>query len=412
MTSWLAFILFIILFSFLIETMASILNLKALSPQLPFEFTGIYNINDYAHSQEYTKSTTSLSLIENGVVTLLTLLFLLVGGFNSIDLWARSFAFGEIVTGLLFIGTLLLLSFILSLPFSLYSTFVIEERFGFNQTTPATYFLDILKTTFLLIIIGIPILSFILWLFINSGSAAWIYCWAGIVIFSLILQFLAPVLILPLFNTFSPLNEGSLLEMILSYTKKENFKIKGIYTMDGSKRSSKINAFFTGLGRFKKIVFYDTLLKKLEKEEVLGVLAHEMGHFKKKHILKMMLGSVIQTGVMLYLFSFFQSSSTISAAFQMDHISTYSGLVFFGFIYSPVSLILSLYFNNLSRKHEFEADSYAAKTLDNPQYLMNSLKKLSQANLTNLTPHPLYVFMHYSHPPVLERIKELANMEN
>ncbi len=412
MTSWLAFILFIILFSFFIETIASILNLKALSPHLPFEFTGIYNINDYTHSQEYTKSTTSLALIENTFVTLLTLLFLLLGGFNSIDLWARSFAFGEIVTGLIFIGTLLLLSFILSLPFSIYATFVIEERFGFNKTTPATYFLDIFKTTFLLIIIGIPVLSFILWLFMNSGSAAWIYCWAGIVIFSLILQFLAPVLILPLFNTFSPLNEGSLLKLILSYTKRENFKIKGIYTMDGSKRSSKINAFFTGLGRYKKIVFYDTLLENLEKEEVLGVLAHEMGHFKKKHILKMMLGSVIQTGVMLYLFSLFLGSSTISTAFQMDHMSTYSGLVFFGFIYSPVSLILSLYFNKLSRKHEFEADNYAAKTLDNPQYLMNSLKKLSQINLSNLTPHPLYVFIHYSHPPVLERLKELANLEN
>ena len=412
MTSWLTFILFIILFSFLIETIASILNLKALSPHLPFEFTGIYNINDYAHSQEYTKSTTSLSLIENGFVTLLTLLFLLLGGFNSIDLWARSFSFGEMVTGLIYISTLLLFSFILSLPFSLYSTFVIEKRFGFNKTTPATYFFDIFKTTFLLIIIGIPVLSFILWLFINSGAVAWLYCWAGIVIFSLILQFLAPVLILPLFNTFSPLNEGSLLNMILSYTKKENFKIKGIYTMDGSKRSSKINAFFTGLGRFKKIVFYDTLLEKLENEEVLGVLAHEMGHFKKKHILKMMLGSIIQTGVMLYLFSLFLGSSTISAAFQMDHISTYSSLVFFGFIYSPVSLILSLFFNKLSRKHEFEADSYASKTLDNPQYLMNSLKKLSQANLTNLTPHPLYVFINYSHPPVLERLKELANLKN
>jgi len=407
MNSWLIIILLILISSFILETIVSLLNLKALSPQLPKEFETIYDTKDYSKSQEYTKTTTVFSLVSNSVSTLLTVFFLLLAGFNYIDIWVRSFGFGEIISGLLFAGSLGGLSFILSLPFSIYSTFVIEERFGFNQTTWQTYFLDIVKSILLTILIGGPILALILWFFLTSGSLGWLYCWIGVVLFSIVLQFLAPVLIMPLFNKFSPLQEGSLLNMIMEYADREQFTLQGIYTMDGSKRSSKLNAFFTGFGRFRKIVFYDTLIEKLNSKEIVAVLAHEMGHFKLKHIFKMLLASVVQTGLMFYLLSLFLDNKGLSDAFGMEQMSTYASLVFFGFIYSPVSLIISIFFNVSSRRHEYEADSYAATTTGSPEELVNSLKKLSQANLSNLTPHPLYVFIHYSHPPVLERIQKL-----
>lgn len=296
---------------------------------------------------------------------------------------------------------------LLSLPFSVYSTFTIEERFGFNRTTWKTYILDTAKSILLTLLLGGPILALILWFFINSGSLGWMYCWFGVVLFSGLLQFIAPVLIMPLFNKFSPLPEGELRSAILQYATRENFLLQGIYTMDGSKRSSKLNAFFTGFGRFRKIVFYDTLVEKLDVQQIVAVLAHEMGHFKLKHIFKMLVSSFIQLGVMFFLLSQFLNNQGLSSAFGMEHISTYSSLIFFGFIYSPVSLLVSIFFNFISRKHEFEADQYAAKTTEAPNELIDSLKILSQANLSNLTPHPLNVFIHYSHPPVLQRIEKL-----
>jgi STE24 endopeptidase len=212
---------------------------------------------------------------------------------------------------------------------------------------------------------------------------------------------------MPLFNKFSPLENGSLRDKILNYAEQEHFKLQGIFTMDGSKRSSKLNAFFTGFGRFRKIVFYDTLLEKLTESEIVAVLAHEMGHFKLGHIVKMLFASIIQTGIMFYLLSIFLENREISGAFFMAETSIYSSLIFFGFLYSPINLLVSILFNAFSRKNEFEADNYAARTTGSPEKLITSLKKLSQANLSNLTPHPLMVFVHYSHPPVLARIEKL-----
>ncbi|MFW2366224.1 MAG: M48 family metallopeptidase, partial [Desulforhopalus sp.] len=270
MNPWLVLILLIIFISFFLEFFISLLNLRALVPTLPAEFREIYNEEEYDKSQRYTKATTSFSLIDSSFSTFLTVLFLLLGGFGYIDNFARSFGYGEIVTGLIFTGALALLSSAVSLPFSVYRTFVIEERFGFNRTTVKTFLLDLVKGTLLAIIIGAPLLSLILWFFINSGSYGWIYCWIGVVCFTLVLQFLAPVLIMPLFNKFYPLEEGELRDMILGYAQKQNFKLQGIFTMDGSKRSSKLNAFFTGFGRFRKIVFFDTLVEKLKPTEILA----------------------------------------------------------------------------------------------------------------------------------------------
>jgi STE24 endopeptidase len=305
----------------------------------------------------------------------------------------------------------MLLSFIVSLPFSIYSTFKIESQFGFNRTTPRTFITDIIKSILLAILLGAPVLALILWFFENSGPYAWFYCWLGVILFSVVLQFLAPVLIMPLFNTFTPLQEGSLNEKITHYAKQENFKIQGIYTMDGSKRSAKLNAFFTGFGTFRKIVFFDTLVEKLSEDEIVAVLAHEMGHYKKHHIWKMMGASVFQTGLMFFLLSFFIKNPGLFEAFAMEALSIYASLVFFAFIYSPLNTLLSILFNYFSRVHEFEADRYAAHSTGKPEMLIQGLKKLSRENLSNLTPHPLMVFFSYSHPPVLERIRTLNGIK-
>jgi STE24 endopeptidase len=411
MNTWFLIVLFILVFGLLLEVTTSLLNLKALTPDLPDDFSDIYNKDEYAKSQKYTRATTHLSMVSSIVTTTLVLLFLIFGGFNSVDLYARSFQYGSIVTGLIFSGCLALLTFLVSLPFSLYSTFVIEEQFGFNKTTLKTFIMDTLKAALLMVILGGPLLSLILWFFESAGNFAWFYCWCGVVVFSVIIQFLAPVLIFPLFNKFFPLEEGELKRNILQYSEKEDFKIQGIFTMDGSKRSTKLNAFFTGFGRFRKIVFYDTLLEKLTTQETVAVLAHEMGHFKRKHVVKMLAGSIAQTGIMFYLLSLIMNNRMLFDAFSMTHTSIYASLVFFSFIYSPVNSLVSIVFNFLSRKHEYEADSYAVKTTGHQKNLITALKKLCQANLTNLTPHPLVVFLEYTHPPVLLRIQAIRRLQ-
>ncbi len=411
MNTWLVIILLILLSGYVLECVVSLLNLKALKQELPEEFTGIYNTKDYTQSQAYTRSKTLFDTVSTTCSSVITLLFLLLGGFNTVDLFARSFELGPVYTGLIFSASLILLTYLINLPFSIYSTFVIEERFGFNRTNAITFILDTIKATLLLVILGGPLLALILWFFETTGTYAWVYCWVGVVLFSIILQFLAPVLIFPLFNTFTPLEDGILKQQISSYAEKESFKIQGIFTMDGSKRSSKLNAFFTGFGRFRKIVFYDTLIDKLNTEEIIAVLAHEMGHFKLKHILKMLFASIVQTGIMFYLLSCILYNAGLFEAFGMSNISTYASLIFFSFLYSPVNTVVSIFYNFLSRKHEFEADLYAAKTTGQNTYLISGLKKLSQANLTNLTPHPLVVFLQYTHPPVLFRIEALRQFK-
>jgi STE24 endopeptidase len=407
MNPWLVCILLIIFIQYVLEVSVALLNLKALSPQLPEEFARETTQDEYAKSQEYTRITTYVSLLENTWSTVLTLVFLLSGGFNRVDIWARSFGFGTIPTGLLYMGVLLFLLMLIGLPFSLYSTFVIENRFGFNKTTVKTFILDHIKSILLAIIIGGPVLALVLWFFAQTGPLAWIYCWIGVVIVSLILQFLAPVLIMPLFNTFTPLADGPLKEAIMSYADQQDFKMQGIFTMDGSKRSTKVNAFFTGLGRFRKIVFYDTLVEKLSEVEIVAVLAHEMGHFKLHHIIKMILASILQTGILFYFLSITINNQGLFDAFGMVHLSIYASLVFFGFLFSPVNLLVSIVFNIFSRRHEFSADQFASNSIGSPDTLIRGLKKLSCANLSNLTPHPFHVFLHYSHPPILERIAAL-----
>ena len=411
MNPWLLFILLLISAHYLLDTIISLLNLKALSPDLPDEFSDTFDQDKYRQSQEYTKVQTKFSIAENSITTLVTVIFLLAGGFNLIDLFVRSGGYGPIATGVCYAIVIMALSFIVGLPFSIYGTFVIESRFDFNRTTAKTFILDIVKGLAVSLVIGVPILSLVLWFFENSGAFGWLFCWIGVVAFGFVIQWLAPVLIMPLFNKFTSLEEGALRDKIMSYAKREHFTISGIFTMDGSKRSAKLNAFFTGFGRFRKIVFFDTILEKIDDDEIVAVLAHEMGHFKKRHIWKMMATNILQTGLMFYLLSLFLNNQGLFEAFKMEHISIYASLFFFAFLYSPINTLLSISFNMLSRSHEYEADRYAAETTGNPETLIRSLKKLSLANLSNLTPHPAMVFYSYSHPPILARIDALRDLK-
>lgn len=407
MNGWLLFILAVIILGFLLDLAVSLTTLKALSPTLPESFSDIFSPEKYRRSQQYTRATTRLALIETSVITFASVVFLLAGGFNFVDLLARAPGFGPIPTGLLFCAILLLLSFFLSLPFSIYSTFYLEERFDFNRTRPGTFIADIAKSVLLALLIGGPVLALILWFFETAGAFAWFYCWLGVVFFSLIMQFLAPVLILPLFNTYTPLDAGALREKIQTYLDQEQFTLADIYTMDGSRRSTKLNAFFTGFGRFRKIAFFDTLVEKLDNDEIVAVLAHEMGHFKKRHIWKISGLSWLQTGLLFYLLSYFINNPGVFEAFRMESLSIYASLVFFAYIFSPLNTLLSIGFKALSRQYEFEADRYAADSTGRPEQLIRALKKLSLENLSNLTPHPLAVALRYSHPPVLQRIGRL-----
>jgi len=409
MNNWLLFIIIVLLGNYLLEQILSYLNIKALVNKVPGEFQEVFDAEKYRKSQEYTKATSKFEQVQSTVSILVLLIFLLAGGFNSVDIFIRSFNQGEIITGILYIACLILLSSILSLPFSFYSTFIIEERFGFNNTTKKTFFSDIIKGIILSILIGTPILYLILWFFETTGDLAWVYCWAGLTVISILLQFLAPVLIMPLFNKFTPLEDGTLKEKVIAFAQNASFSIQGIYTMDGSKRSSKLNAFFTGFGKFRKIVFYDTLLEQLDNDEIIAVLAHEMGHYKHHHLMKIMAISICHTGLLFFLLSLFIGNENLFAAFQMEHLSIYGALIFFSFIFSPLSLLLGIAVNVLTRKHEFQADRYAANPPSHGTALISGLKKLSLANLSNLTPHPAMVFFHHSHPPVLERIRALRN---
>lgn len=393
---------------YLLELGADALNLSTLGERLPDEFRGVYDPESYARSQAYTRAKTMFGIVSSTASLAATLLFWWCGGFPYLDGLARSFGWGELWTGLAYIAGLAALRFLFSLPFSLYGTFVLEERFGFNRTTPATFAADLLKGLLLALAIGGPLLALVLWLFMTAGSGAWLAVWGAVTVLSLALQFVAPTWIMPLFNKFTPLEEGALRGEILAYAERVRFPLQGVYVMDGSKRSSKSNAFFTGFGKFKRIALFDTLIKNHSVPELVAVLAHEIGHYKKKHIIKGIIVSVLHTGLMLFLLSIFLSERGLFDAFFMERVSVYAGLVFFGMLFAPAEFFLSLGMHALSRKHEYEADRFAAETTGSPGEMASALKKLSVDNLSHLTPHPLYVFLHYSHPPVLQRIRALA----
>ncbi|MGA2624969.1 MAG: M48 family metallopeptidase [Bacteroidota bacterium] len=400
-------ILAAILLEYALQLAADYFNLKTLRAEVPKEFAGVYNEAAYGKSQAYTKTNTTFGIFTATVNLAVILTFWFSGGFNYIDVIVRRWNFGFLWTGLLFIGLLMLLKSILSLPFSIYSTFVIEERFGFNKTTVKTFASDLIKGLILAVVLGGPLAAAILAFFSFAGPLAWFYCWIATAVFILLVQFIAPTWIMPLFNKFTPLGDGELRTAILDYARSVSFPLKGIFVMDGSKRSGKSNAFFTGFGKNKRIALFDTLIAKHTVAELVAVLAHEIGHYKKKHIVQSIVISIAHMGLMFFLLSFFITTRGLFDAFYMQDISVYAGLIFFGMLYSPIELILSLAMHLLSRKNEYEADRFAADTIQRPESMIDALKKLSVDNLSNLTPHPFYVFLNYSHPPVLQRIQAI-----
>ena len=409
MNPFLIIILAAIILEYAIDLVANLLNLKALIFEVPDALKGLYKPEEYRNSQLYTRSVTSFSIVASSFRLALLLAFWFGGGFNYLDQFIRSWGLLPIANGLFYIGILLLGYSLITLPLSIYATFVIEERFGFNRTTPVTFITDRLKGLALALLLGAPLLVIVLALFEYAGNYAWLCCWVAITVFTLGLQFVAPTWIMPLFNKFTPMEPGELKEAILQYARSVKFPVKNVLVMDGYKRSSKSNAFFTGFGRNKRIALFDTLIEKHSVGELVAVLAHEIGHYKKKHILQGTIIGILHAGVILFLLSIFVDKPGLFEAFYMDEPSIYTGLLFFSLLYTPVELILSIVLQVISRKNEYQADRFAAATTHESQNLSNALRKLSADHLSNLTPHPFYVFLNYSHPPLLKRLDALEN---
>lgn len=397
-----------IVVDFILNLVADGLNLKHLSSTLPGAFEGVYDPQRYRKSQQYLKANTQFGWVASTFNLLVLLVFWFAKGFPLLDRWVRSLDLGPILSGLIYIGILMLLKSVLALPFSVYATFVIEERFGFNKTTWSTYLADLLKSLALALLLGTPLLAAILAFFQYAGANAWLYCWVGVTLYMLVVQFVVPTWIMPLFNRFTPLKDGELKSAILSYAASINFPLENVYQMDGSRRSTKSNAFFTGFGKHKRIVLFDTLIRQHTTGELVAVLAHEMGHYKKKHVPQALILGILQTGLLLFLLSKFITFQGLFDAFYMPQQSVYAGLLFFAMLYAPIDFFVGILTQILSRKNETVADQFAAQTTGDPGSMVDALKKLAVHNLSNLTPHPFYVFLNYSHPPVLKRIQLLS----
>ena len=396
----------ILLIKFVIDSVLNHLNAKHFNDTLPNDISDVYEINEYQQSQSYKKTNHNFSKITSLFSLITTLLFFFFDGFSIVDEIARGFSNNIIIITLIFFGIIIIGSDIISIPFSLYKTFVIEEKFGFNKSTKKLFFLDKIKGLLMTIILGGSILSIITWFYEFTGNYFWIYTWLLITTFSVFLNMFYSKLIVPLFNEQTILEEGDLKNEIVKYVNSVGFKANNIYVLNGSKRSTKANAYFSGFGSQKRITLYDTLINDLENNEIVAVLAHEVGHYKRKHILFNLTSSIILTGFALFVLSLFIKTPILSLALGVSHPSFHIGLIAFGILYSPVSQILGIFMNYMSRKFEYQADNYAKNTFS-ASPLISSLKKLSKNSLSNLTPHYLYVFFHFSHPTLLDRIKNL-----
>ena len=386
-----------------------LLNLRALAPTLPDEFADVYDAGDYRRSQDYTRTRTRFGLVASLFDLAVLLVFWLAGGFGWLDEVVRSFGLGPVWTGLVFFLILAVAKGILDLPFQIWGVFVVEEKYGFNLSSPRTFVLDLVKGLMVAVVLGVPLMIGFLALFEYGGDAAWIYAWAAVVAFSFVMQILAPTLIMPLFNKFTPLEDGELKEAILVYARRADFPLKGVFSVDASRRTTKGNAFFTGFGKSKRIALFDTLVQRHPVGELVAVLAHEVGHYKKRHVLIATVFSALEMGLFLGLFALLLEQAGLFQAFGVDEPSVYAGVIFVAILLRPLELVLSIGGAALSRRHERQADSFAVTTTGRGDLLAAGLKRLSRDNLSNLTPHPFFVFLNYSHPPVLERVRALES---
>jgi len=400
----------LILFDYLFERVLDYLNLRNLSNTLPKPFKGIYEAEKYRKSQDYTRENTRFGYFTSTFSLVLILLMLFLGGFALADKWAGEITGNQLLIPLIFFGLLGLAFDLINTPFSLYDTFVIEEKYGFNKTSFKLFLMDKLKSWLLGAIIGGGLLLLIVWFYQLTGRYFWVYTWGLISLFMIFMAMFYSSLIVPLFNKQTPLEDGNLRKGIEAFCHKAGFKLDNVFVIDGSKRSTKSNAYFSGLGKKKRIVLYDTLINDLSEEEIIAVLAHEIGHYKKKHTLTGMVLSVLQTGLTLYILSLFINSELLSASLGVDHAAFHINLIAFGLLYSPISMLLGLGLNVMSRKNEYEADAFAKENYSG-SHLASALKRLTVKNLGNLQPHPLTVFFHYSHPTVLQRLERLDDRD-
>ena len=405
MNIFLIIIIIALVAEYFLGIVSNVLNLRALKPEPPEQLQDIYEPEQYKKSQQYTRVNTGYDMITGTFNLAVLLTFWFFGGFNEMDVLVRGWELPEIVTGVLYIGILGLLYTAITLPFSAYHTFVIEAEFGFNKTTLATFVMDRLKGLALAVVLGVPIMGAIIGFFEYTGSLAWLYAWVVLTVITVFVQFVAPTWIMPLFNKFTPLEPGELRDAIFDYAGSVDFKIDNIFVVDGSKRSSKAKAFFTGFGKNKRIALFDTLVENHTAPELVAVLAHEIGHYKNRHIMQGLVTSIIHTGVIFFLLSIFLESQGLFDAFFIDEKSVYTGLLFFGLLYTPIEVVLSVVMQAISRKHEYEADRWSVQTFRHPGELSEALRKLSKENLSNLAPHPFYVSLNYSHPPLLQRVR-------
>lgn len=399
-------ILFILIGEFILATVMNYLNAKRFKDPIPKDLSDVYNTEEYAKSQDYKLTNYKFGIFTSIFSLTLILLFLFFGGFAWVDNIAQSQSENIIIQALIFFGIIMIGSDILNIPFSYYQTFIIEEKFGFNKTSKTTFFVDKLKQWAMTVVVGGGILSLVIWFFQWAGTNFWLYTWALVAVFTLFMNLFYSKLIVPLFNKQEPLEAGSLKEKIENYAAQVGFDLQNIFVINGSKRSTKANAYFSGFGKEKRVTLYDTLINDLEEEEIVAVLAHEIGHYKKKHIIFNLATSILLTGLMLLILSLFINNPEVSLAIGVNRPSFHAALIGFGILYSPISEITGLLMNHFSRKFEYQADDYAKHTYA-ALPLVTSLKKLSKNSLSNLTPHPAYVFMHYSHPPLIDRIRNL-----
>ena len=396
----------IIILNFFKDSILDYLNSKYFDNEIPDIISDIYDKEKYLKSQEYKKTQYKFNRISSIYSLLILLLFFYFDGFLVLDNYCRSLFDSELIISLSFFGIIYFGNDLLSIPFSIYHTFIIEEKFGFNKTTKKTYIIDKLKSWLLTILFGGGILSFIIFQFESIGQNFWIVAWIFISVLTLLINGLYAQIIVPLFNKQTKLEDGELKSEIEKYSKKVGFNLSNIFVIDGSKRSTKANAYFSGFGKQKRVTLYDTLINKLTKNQIVAVIAHEIGHYKKNHIIFNLLFSIIQSGIMLYILSLLIYMPIFSEALNIENHSFHIALITFSILYTPISEMSSLIFNLFSRKFEYEADEYADKTFDG-KYLIEALKVLTKDSLSNLTPHPKYVWWHYSHPTLLERINQL-----
>jgi STE24 endopeptidase len=399
-------IIFILVADFVLERYLSALNIKFSKKALPSILSDIYDPEKYAKQQDYFRTNTSFGMITSSFGFITTLLMYALGGFGWVDAMVGGWVNDPILQSLIFFGIIFVANDIISMPFSWYDTFVIEERFGFNKMTPSLFIMDKLKSYAITAILGGGLLYLIMWIYNLTPENFWFLAWALVSAFSLFMSLFYSELIVPLFNKQTPLPDGELRTAIENFSQKAGFKLKNVYIIDGSKRSTKANAYFTGFGPKKRIVLYDTLMDKLTTNEIVAVLAHEIGHYKHKHTVKNMIISLGTTLLLFYLLGIFLKSDALSQALGAPEARFHLNVLAFGILYSPISLIIDLLSNVLSRKYEYQADKYAAD-YGFADDLIGSLKKLSSTSLSNLMPHPAYVFFHYSHPTLFQRITNI-----